>query len=101
MKRDVKRDASVKRRILVILFCPSGLRGEPGKVRRGMRPDFLGSRYQTHDATERGKALMPSEAGESVRVEYTPEFKRNLRALAKKYRHIWSDIEPEIRKMSA
>jgi len=39
---------------------------------------------------------MPSEAGESVRVEYTPEFKRNLRALAKKYRHVRSDIEPVI-----
>jgi mRNA-degrading endonuclease RelE of RelBE toxin-antitoxin system len=29
-------------------------------------------------------------------VLYTPEFKRNLRQLAKKYRHIKSDIEPSI-----
>jgi len=41
-------------------------------------------------------------AGESarpVRVEYTPEFKRNLRALAKKYRHIRSDIQPIIDRL--
>ena len=31
---------------------------------------------------------MPSEPAELVRVEYTQEFKRDLRALAKKYRHI-------------
>jgi len=31
---------------------------------------------------------MPSEPAEPVQVEFTPEFKRNLRALAKKYRHI-------------
>ncbi|MGQ9631039.1 MAG: hypothetical protein ACUVXI_12130 [bacterium] len=29
---------------------------------------------------------MPSEPDEPVQVEYTPEFKRNLRVLAKKYR---------------
>ncbi|QTA91752.1 hypothetical protein [Desulfonema magnum] len=29
-------------------------------------------------------------------VEFTPEFKRNLRSLAKKYRHIRSDIQPVI-----
>jgi mRNA-degrading endonuclease RelE of RelBE toxin-antitoxin system len=39
---------------------------------------------------------MPNEPGEPVHVEYTPEFKRNLRTLAKKYRHIRSDIEPTI-----
>jgi mRNA-degrading endonuclease RelE of RelBE toxin-antitoxin system len=34
-------------------------------------------------------ALMPNEpAQEQMHIEYTPEFKRNLRALAKKYRHI-------------
>jgi len=27
-------------------------------------------------------------------VRFTPEFKRNLRQLAKKYRHIRSDIQP-------
>ncbi len=29
-------------------------------------------------------------------VEFTPKFKRNLRSLAKKYRHIRLDIEPVI-----
>ena len=37
---------------------------------------------------------MPSEPANPVQVEYTPEFKRNVRALAKKYRHIRSDIQP-------
>jgi mRNA-degrading endonuclease RelE of RelBE toxin-antitoxin system len=31
-----------------------------------------------------------------VEVKFTPEFKRNLRALSKKYRHIRYDIEPLI-----
>lgn len=30
-------------------------------------------------------------------VEFTPEFKRNLRSLAKKYRRIRSDIQPVIK----
>lgn len=29
-----------------------------------------------------------------VQVEFAPEFKRNLRVLAKKYRHIRSDLQP-------
>lgn len=32
-------------------------------------------------------------------VRFTPEFKRNLHALAKKYRHIRSDIEPIIEQL--
>ena len=44
---------------------------------------------------------MPNEFAESVKVEYTPEFKRNLRALAKKYRHILSDIQPIIEQLQA
>jgi mRNA-degrading endonuclease RelE of RelBE toxin-antitoxin system len=32
-------------------------------------------------------------------VEFTPEFKRNLRSLAKKYRHIRSDIQPVINQI--
>ena len=32
-------------------------------------------------------------------VEFTPEFKRNLRSLAKKYRHIRSDIQPVIEQI--
>jgi len=31
-----------------------------------------------------------------VNVEFTPEFKRNVRALSKKYRHIRSDVDPLI-----
>jgi mRNA-degrading endonuclease RelE of RelBE toxin-antitoxin system len=32
-------------------------------------------------------------------VRFTPEFKRNLHALAKKYRHIRSDLEPIIERL--
>jgi mRNA-degrading endonuclease RelE of RelBE toxin-antitoxin system len=35
-----------------------------------------------------------------VSVEFTPEFKRNLRALAKKYRHIRSDVEPVVKLLN-
>ncbi|RZB30927.1 MAG: hypothetical protein AEth_00881 [Candidatus Argoarchaeum ethanivorans] len=44
---------------------------------------------------------MPSEPAESVQVEYTQEFKRNSRALAKKYRHIRSDVQPAIDQLQA
>lgn len=37
----------------------------------------------------------------SVGVEFTPEFKRNLRALAGKYRHIRSDVQPLIERLQA
>jgi len=40
-------------------------------------------------------------ASESLSVFYTPEFKRNLRQLAKKYRHIREDIEPVIDQAAA
>jgi mRNA-degrading endonuclease RelE of RelBE toxin-antitoxin system len=36
---------------------------------------------------------MPAEL---VQIEFTPETKRNLKALAKKYRHIRSDVQPII-----
>ena len=36
------------------------------------------------------------EAKGSVIVEFTPEFKRNLRALARKYRNIRADVQPVI-----
>lgn len=42
---------------------------------------------------------MPSEPAEKVHIVYTPEFKRNLRALAKKYRHIRSNVQPVIDKL--
>jgi mRNA-degrading endonuclease RelE of RelBE toxin-antitoxin system len=40
--------------------------------------------------------LMPNEPGSlpPVAVLYTPEFKRNLRQLAKKYRRIKTDVQP-------
>ncbi|MDI6792107.1 MAG: type II toxin-antitoxin system RelE/ParE family toxin [bacterium] len=44
---------------------------------------------------------MPSELAKPVQIEYTPEFKRNLRALAKKYRHIRSDVQPVIDQLQA
>ena len=44
---------------------------------------------------------MPSEPAESVQVEYTQEFKRNLRALANKYRHIRSDVQSVIDQLQA
>ena len=38
---------------------------------------------------------MPSSPPALI-IDYTPEFKRNLRLLARKYRHIRSDIKPLI-----
>ena len=32
-------------------------------------------------------------------IVYTPEFKRNLRQLAKKYRHIKSDVQPIVQEL--
>lgn len=39
---------------------------------------------------------MSGESYGSAEIRYTPEFKRNLRALAKKYPHIRSDLQPVI-----
>ena len=44
---------------------------------------------------------MPNEKASSVRVKFTPEFKRNLRVLSKKYRHIRSDVQPVIDQIQA
>ena len=44
---------------------------------------------------------MPSEPDEPAQVEHTPEFKRNLRALARKYRHIRSDVSAVIDQLRA
>ncbi len=44
---------------------------------------------------------MPSEPAEPVQVEFTPEFKRNLRALFRKYRHIRSDVSAVIDQLRA
>lgn len=42
---------------------------------------------------------MPNEQRSKVQIEFTPEVKRNLRALAKKYRHIRSDIQPVLDRL--
>ena len=39
---------------------------------------------------------MPTNPSQSVGIEYTPEFKRALRKLVKKYHHIRSDLQPVI-----
>jgi mRNA-degrading endonuclease RelE of RelBE toxin-antitoxin system len=39
---------------------------------------------------------MPDSPKLSVEVFFTPEFKRNVRALARKYPHIRSDVQPLI-----
>jgi mRNA-degrading endonuclease RelE of RelBE toxin-antitoxin system len=41
---------------------------------------------------------MPDNTAKPV-VQFTPEFKRNLRALAKKYRHIRDDVAPVIAEL--
>ncbi len=35
----------------------------------------------------------------SVQIEFTPEFKRNVRELAKRYRHIQNDLQPIIEQL--
>ena len=44
---------------------------------------------------------MPDETIPGVEVRFTPEFKRNLRSLSKKYRHIRSDVQPVIDQIQA
>ncbi len=46
--------------------------------------------------TNCGRVLKMTDEKISPDVEFTPEFKRNLRSLAKKYRHIRSDVQPVI-----
>ena len=36
-----------------------------------------------------------------IDVQFAPEFKRNLRILAKKYRHIRDDVDPVIEALQA
>ncbi|HEX6291931.1 MAG TPA: type II toxin-antitoxin system RelE/ParE family toxin [Herpetosiphonaceae bacterium] len=43
---------------------------------------------------------MPNDAPTPVQVYFTPEFKRNVRQLAKKYRHIKTDIQPLIDQLA-
>jgi len=44
---------------------------------------------------------MPNSPSSPLRVEFAPAFKRNLRGLAKKYRHVRSDVEPVIARLQA
>lgn len=44
---------------------------------------------------------MPNEPRKQIQIEYTTELKRNLRGLAKKYRHVRSDLQPVIDRLAA
>lgn len=44
---------------------------------------------------------MSSDPASPLKVTFTPEFQRNLRQLAKKYRHIKSDLEPVIEQLKS
>lgn len=44
---------------------------------------------------------MSSESASPLQVTFTPEFKRNLRQLAKKYRHIKSDLQPTLDQLTS
>jgi hypothetical protein len=48
-----------------------------------------------------GKTSMPDSAPNVVQVEFTPEFKCNIRQLAKKYQHLLDDIQPVINQLEA
>ena len=43
--------------------------------------------------------MSSAETSNVISVHFTPEFKRNLRALSKKYRHIRLDIQPIIEQL--
>ena len=44
---------------------------------------------------------MSSEPVSPCQITFTPEFKRNLRQLAKKYRHIKSDLQPILDQLAS
>lgn len=44
---------------------------------------------------------MSNSSGKEIQVSFTPEFKRNVRQLAKKYWHIKSDIQPVIDRLGS
>ncbi len=44
---------------------------------------------------------MPNRVSQKVEVEFTSEFKRNIRQLSKKYRHIKSDVQPVINELES
>ena len=43
-----------------------------------------------------GTISMSDQVNRPVKVEFTPEFKRNIRQLSKKYRHVQADVQPII-----
>ena len=42
---------------------------------------------------------MPNESTSEIQIVFTPEFKRNVRRLSRKYRHIKSDLQPFIEQL--
>ncbi len=42
---------------------------------------------------------MPNESTSEIQIAFTPEFKRNVRRLSRKYRHIKSDLQPLIEQL--
>jgi len=44
---------------------------------------------------------MPNDQEFSIEIKFTLEFKRNIRALSKKYRHIRSDIQAVIEQLKS
>lgn len=44
---------------------------------------------------------MSNDPASPLQIMFTPEFKRNLRQLAKKYRHIKSDLQPVIDQLTS
>ncbi len=44
---------------------------------------------------------MSNRVSQTVQVEFTAEFKRNIRQLSKKYRHIKSDVQPLINDLES
>ena len=48
-----------------------------------------------------GRGSMSSDPASPLQVAFTPEFKRNLRQLAKKYRHIKSDLQPILDQLAS
>ena len=44
---------------------------------------------------------MPDNPESKIEIFFTPEFKRNVRALAKKYPHIHSDLQPLIDQLQS
>jgi len=44
---------------------------------------------------------MSSDPGSPLQIGFTPEFKRNLRQLAKRYHHIKSDLQPILNQLAS